>query len=96
MNTSWGKHVRAHVFISGRVQGVSFRWYAQRQAQALGLTGWVSNLWDSRVEAVFEGEKSAVEKAVNWCFTGPPLAQVDDVQVTYEVATGEFRSFRVN
>ena len=89
------KYVRAHVFISGRVQGVSFRWYTQRQAQALGVTGWVSNLWNGQVEAVFEGDKSAVEKAVNWCYAGPPMAHVDEVKVTHEVATGEFRSFRV-
>jgi acylphosphatase len=86
---------RAHVIISGRVQGVSFRWFTQRQAQQLGLTGWVRNLWDGRVEAVFEGEAAAVQQAVAWCRHGEPPARVEDVEVRHEPATGEFRSFKV-
>jgi acylphosphatase len=89
------KNLRAHVFISGRVQGVSFRWFTQRQAQELGLTGWVRNLWDGRVEAVFEGEAEAVRQAVAWCHTGESPARVSHVDVTYAPYTGEFRSFRV-
>jgi acylphosphatase len=87
--------VRAHLFISGRVQGVNFRYYTHRKAQELGLTGWVRNLWDSRVEAVFEGEEQAVRRAVDWCRVGPPSAWVEDVEVTYEPPTGEFGGFRV-
>lgn len=86
---------RAHVYISGRVQGVNFRWYTQRQAQILGLTGWVRNLWDGRVEAVFEGDEAAVQRAVNWCHNGPPSARVDEVEVKYEEPTGEFRGFQI-
>ena len=87
--------IRAHVYISGRVQGVSFRWYTQRMAQRLGLTGWVRNLWDSRVEAIFEGPEELVQKAVAWCHHGEPPARVDDVQVTYAEASNEFKSFRI-
>ena len=94
-DTSPEKTVHAHVLVAGRVQGVNFRWYTQRKAQELGLTGWVRNLWDRRVEAVFEGEEYAVRKAVNWCHVGPPTAYVEDVQVNYETPTGEFTSFRV-
>ena len=65
-----GHTIRAHVFISGRVQGVNFRWYTQHKAQQLGLSGWVRNLWDGRVEAVFEGSEPAVRQAVAWCHTG--------------------------
>jgi acylphosphatase len=86
---------RAHVLVSGRVQGVSFRWYTQRKAHDFGLTGWVSNLWDGRVEAVFEGEIEAVRKMVSWCRSGPPSAQVDDVQVEYKASTGEFGGFHI-
>lgn len=89
------KTLRAHVFISGRVHGVSFRWFTQRKAQELGLTGWVRNLWDGRVEAVFEGEAGAVRQAVAWCHTGEPPARVTDVDVTYAPFTSEFRTFRV-
>ncbi len=86
---------RAHVFITGRVQGVSFRWYTQRQAQQLGLTGWVRNLWDGRVEAVFEGQTSAVRQMVAWCHRGDPPARVDSVDVTYGPVSGEFSGFRI-
>lgn len=89
------ENLRAHVFISGRVQGVSFRWFTQRKAQELKLTGWARNLWDGRVEAVFEGEAGAVRQAVTWCHTGEPPARVSDVDVTYGPFTGEFSSFRI-
>jgi acylphosphatase len=89
------KSSRAHVTITGRVQGVSFRWYTQRTAQELGLTGWVRNLWDGRVEAIFEGEEKAVKDAVAWCYHGPPSAQVDDIEIKYESPSGEFKGFRI-
>ncbi|MDX1520325.1 MAG: acylphosphatase [Anaerolineae bacterium] len=88
-------HIRAHVFISGRVQAVSFRWYTLQMAQELGLTGWVRNLMDGRVEAIFEGEETAVRQAVAWCHHGEPPARVDDVTVDFNQASGEFKSFRV-
>ena len=88
--------VRAHVFVSGRVQGVNFRWYTQQKAQELGLTGWVRNLWDGRVEAIFEGEKKVVQRAVDWCHVGAPSARVEDVQVSYEEPSGDFSRFRIS
>lgn len=94
-NQAETKRLRAHVFISGRVQGVSFRWYTQRIAEELGLTGWVRNLWDGRVEAIFEGEEKAVRQAVAWCHTGAPSARVDDVEINYEEPTGDFTRFRI-
>lgn len=87
--------LRAHIFISGRVQGVSFRWFTQRKAVELGLTGWVRNLWDGRVEAVFEGEEEAVRQGVTWCHAGEPPARVNHVEVTYHPPTAEFHSFRI-
>ena len=69
------KNTRAHVYISGRVQGVSFRWNTQHKAQQLGLTGWVRNVWDGRVEAVFEGPEHLVKEAVAWCHHGSPPAR---------------------
>jgi acylphosphatase len=80
--------VRAHVFVSGMVQGVSFRWYATEQARAHGVSGWVRNLDDGRVEAVFEGRESAVEAMVAWCRTGPRHARVSDVDVQWEEPEG--------
>lgn len=86
-------NVRVHVFVSGRVQGVFFRQNTKRQADSLGVKGWVRNLPDGRVEAVFEGEKSAVKALVDYCHRGPSSARVDNVEVNYEDYKGEFSDF---
>jgi acylphosphatase len=80
--------VRAHVFVSGVVQGVSFRWYAAHQARTHGVDGWVRNLDDGRVEAVFEGAETGVNALVEWCRTGPRYARVSDVEVLREEPEG--------
>lgn len=67
--------------LSGRVQGVGFRYAVQRQAQTLGLSGWVRNLPDGRVEGEIEGESAVVERMLAWCRQGPPLAQVAETLV---------------
>jgi acylphosphatase len=85
--------VRAHVFVSGRVQGVFFRQNIKRQARSLGVKGWVQNLPDGRVEAVFEGEEDAVKALVEYCRHGPSYARVENVEVNYESYSGEFTSF---
>jgi len=87
---------RAHVLIEGRVQGVFFRAETRSIARQHNLTGWVRNLPDGRVEAVFEGEEDAVEKAVQWCHQGPPHAMVIKVAVTREPYTGEFDAFSIS
>ena len=81
--------IRRRVLISGRVQGVGFRWSCRRMAESHGLTGWCRNLPDGRVEACFEGPPSAVEGAVAWCRGGPPSAIVTSVDVTPETPRGE-------
>jgi acylphosphatase len=83
------------VFVSGHVQGVSFRYYTSRQANAWGVTGWVRNLPDGRVEAVFEGAEEHVRHMVDWCRQGPSGAYVVNVEVAHDPYTGEFHSFRV-
>ena len=80
---------RVHVFISGRVQGVWFRAHTREKAEELGLSGWVRNLHDGRVEAVFEGEDKEVDEMVKWCHRGPPLSRVEKVDVEYEPPKGE-------
>jgi len=77
------KRTRAHVFVSGRVQGVFYRATTREQARDRGVDGWVRNLDDGRVEAVFEGPADAVEAMVEWCHEGSSRAQVDDVDVEY-------------
>ncbi|WP_018258563.1 acylphosphatase [Halomicrobium katesii] len=75
---------RAHVFVSGKVQGVFYRATTRETAGETGVDGWVKNLADGRVEAVFEGPASAVESMVEWCHEGSPRARVDGVEVEYE------------
>ncbi len=74
---------RAHVFVSGTVQGVFYRATTREQAQEAAVDGWVKNLADGRVEAVFEGPERAVESMVEWCHEGSPAADVSDVAVEY-------------
>jgi len=86
---------RASLLISGKVQGVFFRESARQEAERLGVTGWVRNLADGRVEALVEGGKDAVDAFVQWCHRGPPRARVDGVAVKDAAPTGEFPSFTV-
>lgn len=86
---------RVHVFISGKVQGVWFRAYTKEEADRLGLKGWVRNLPDGRVEAVFEGDEQAVEEMVRWCHKGSPMSRVERVEVQEEPYRGEFEDFSI-
>ena len=86
---------RIHVLISGRVQGVYFRAETQRAATGLNLTGWVRNVPDGRVEAVFEGEDTNIEKMIAWCHHGPPAARVQEVITEEESYSGAFTGFGI-
>ncbi|MCL6584894.1 MAG: acylphosphatase [bacterium] len=87
--------VRAHLFISGIVQGVFFRYATKTEATRLGVVGWVKNLSDGRVEVVAEGEKVDVERLVAWCHRGPVGARVTKVEVQWENYSGEYSSFSI-
>jgi len=86
---------RYRVHISGRVQGVFFRANTWETARSLGLTGWVRNLPNDRVEAVFEGEQKDAEAMLAWCRTGTPPARVDHLEVAEENATGGLTDFDI-
>jgi acylphosphatase len=86
---------RAHVFVAGRVQGVFFRSATKHIADRYDVKGWIRNLPDGRVEAVFEGEKEAVQKLIEFCKHGPSSAGVTNVDLTWENYTGEFESFKM-
>lgn len=88
-------YVRAHVFVEGEVQGVSFRKTARKVAIELGVAGWIKNLPDGRVEAVFEGWEKQVSKMVQWCCAGPPRATISKIDVQDEAFTGEFAGFTI-
>ena len=87
------EQVRAHVYVSGLVQGVYFRYSTREEARKLGIRGWVRNTDDERVEAVLEGPRAAVEQIITWCHQGPPGARVEDVAVRWETPTGQERGF---
>jgi acylphosphatase len=82
---------RARVRVRGRVQGVFFRAETRDRARSLGLGGWVQNLPDGSVEAVFEGERERVKSMVGWCGRGPAGAAVEGVDVNWEQPEGEAR-----
>lgn len=86
---------RAHLVVTGRVQGVWFRGSMQEEARRLGVTGWVRNLRDGGVEAEAEGERGAVEALVAWAHGGPPGALVDAVRVDWIAPAGESGGFVV-
>lgn len=87
--------VRAHLYVSGIVQGVGYRWSCRREGQGIGVTGWVRNLDDGRVEAVVQGTKEQVEQLIKWCYRGPSEARVSDIAVTYEDGLEDFKDFGI-
>ena len=87
--------VRAHLHISGLVQGVFFRDGAREKAEELEITGWVRNLPNGRVEIIAEGEKEKVEKFIEWAEEGPSTARIDDLEVEWQEYVGKFGSFEI-
>lgn len=87
--------VRADIIVTGIVQGVYYRAGTQRQAAALGLTGWVRNEMDRSVGIATEGEKEAIDALIEWCHEGPPGARVDGVEVKWSEPTGQFQIFSI-
>lgn len=86
---------RAHVYVSGNVQGVFFRDSTRQKAEKLGLSGWVRNNPDGRVEAVFEGPSEDVKEMVDWCENGPSRADVEDVEAEYGEPENDSKGFEV-
>jgi acylphosphatase len=86
---------RVHCIVHGRVQGVAFRAATQRQAQQLGVHGWVRNRPDGTVELLAEGEQVSVQRLVDWCHGGPTGARVTQVQVDWQPPVGECVGFEI-
>ena len=86
---------RVHVLFSGRVQGVFFRSETKNKADSYGVKGWVRNLPDLRVEAVFEGEEGNVKALVEFCQRGSSGARVTNVNIAWENYTGKFEGFTI-
>lgn len=87
--------VTKHVYISGKVQGVYFRDYTRKKALALEVSGWVRNLPDGRVEAVFQGDEDKVKAMLEWCWEGSPRSQVKDMQVEDLETAENYTGFRI-
>ncbi len=94
-NKKQGEKIRAHVFVSGKVQGVFFRENIKKKAEKLAVLGWAKNLKDGRLEAVFEGDRQKVEKMVNWMKRGPIWAKVEGLDVIWEDYQDEFKGFEI-
>ena len=89
------KLIRAHIFVKGKVQGVSFRQNMRMVSKRLKVNGWVRNLRDRRVEVILEGVEMDVTEVIEWCHVGTHKAKVDDVNVEYEPYKGEFDKFTI-
>ncbi len=87
--------ITIHCFISGRVQGVSFRYYTYREAKRLGVTGWVRNLTDGRVEVFACGESATIAQLQQWLLRGSPAAQVDKVECQPANTLSIFTEFKI-
>jgi acylphosphatase len=88
-------NIRIMVQVTGRVQGVSFRYATFRKALALGTTGWVKNLPDGSVQTCIEGDEATVNQLLNWLHDGPPSARVDQVKVDRQEYVGQFEKFEI-
>lgn len=86
---------RAHIFVSGRVQGVCYRAFTKENAAAIGLNGWVRNTDDGSVEAVFEGSKNEIERMISICRQGPAASLVRDIDVQWEGAAEGLKGFQI-
>lgn len=86
---------RVHVFVSGRVQGVAYRYFVERRAAEIPVTGWVRNLRDGRVEIIAEGEKADLEGFLGVLRQGPRMANVDDLDILWEDYRGDYEDFRI-
>jgi acylphosphatase len=93
MNEEIQQKSRVHARVLGSVQGVGFRMFVVDQAQRLGLAGWVRNCWDDTVEVTAEGDPETLEALVEALHHGPRMAVVENVQVEWQEATGEFKQF---
>jgi len=87
--------VRVSIILTGRVQGVAFRYYARNIANRLGVKGWIRNLDNGAVEATIEGERNSVNQMIEWCKKGPNLALVEDIKIIWQSYAGDFSEFHI-
>ena len=88
-------HTRVHIVVEGLVQGVGFRWFASRRAEALGLTGYVKNLYNGNVELDVEGDRSLIEDFIKEVKVGPRSAQVTNLRLSWEAPSNTYIHFEI-
>ena len=86
---------RINLIISGKVQGVGFRYYTKRTAISLNLKGYVKNLTNNSVEVVAEGAEAEIKQFIEWCKKGPSSSHISDLKINYLPYTGEFKEFEI-
>src|SRR5258708_6982884 len=89
------ERVQLHIFAGGRVQGVGFRMYTKKEAEALKLSGWIKNLPDGRVEIIVQGKESRLQRFIKWCQKGPPSARVADLEIERSIVSKLYASFEI-
>lgn len=87
--------MKKHIFITGRVQGVGFRHFTRKNAENLGVTGWVKNLSDGRVEAVFQGSEEQIEELIQRCKKGPVASYVQNIEIEKNSGEEDYKNFSV-
>jgi len=88
-------HARVHIVVEGLVQGVGYRWFASRRAQALGLAGYVKNLYNGNVELDVEGDRSLIEDFIKEVKVGPRSAQVTNLRLSWEEPSNTYTHFEI-
>jgi len=89
------KAAKVHLLIEGRVQGVFYRAFTRNLASKLGLNGWAKNLYDGRVEVLFEGSRELIEQAIQECWEGPAGSSVRNIDVSWEESSAEYKGFEI-
>jgi len=89
------KTLKAHLFIEGSVQGVFYRAFTRDLASKLGLKGWAKNLYDGRVEVLFEGSRELIEQAIRECWKGPAGSSVSNIDISWEESSSEYKGFEI-
>jgi acylphosphatase len=89
------KTTKAHIYIEGRVQGVFYRSFTRNLASRLGINGWVRNLNDGRVEALFEGSRELIEQSIQECWRGPAGSSVRNITVSWEESSADYKGFEI-
>ena len=89
------KKRKVHIIVSGRVQGVGFRYSTHNKAKELNINGWVKNTFDGKVEAMLEGDENNIREMLSWCSKGPSMAFVSNIEILEQPYIEEYKEFTI-